>query len=200
MEKKILEQFLYNHKLKFNEIEKQIKIRSNKLAYHIKKLVDQGIIEKINDYYRLSETSEKIIPYLTKKQAILPVILVAIEKDKKVFLIKRQKRPFKDKLSLPGGRMLVGENSQIAAERILKEKFNILSKFKKINSISLEQVKRKGRLIHSFLLIFCTATTKKQIKYTNPKTNKSKIVSSDYKLLTQDLNKEIKITKIITKI
>ena len=200
MEKNILEQFLYNHKLKFSDIEKSIKSRSNKLAYHIKKLVDEGIIEKVDDYYRLTDTSEKLIPYLTKRQAILPVILMALEKNKKIFLIKRQKRPFKDKLSLPGGRILVGETPKQACERILKEKFQLKAKFKHVNSISLEQVKKKGKLFHSFLLIFCTVSTKQQIPYFNVKPNKTKIIPSDYKLLTKDLNKKTKIPKLITNI
>jgi len=200
MEKNILEQFLYHNKLKFSEIEKAIKSRSNKVAYHIKKLIDEGIIEKIDDYYRLTETSEKLIPYITKKQAILPVILIAVTNNKKVFLHKRQKRPFLNKLSLPGGRILVGETPKQATERILKEKFDIPVKFTKINSISLEQVKKKEKLLHSFILIFCTAKTNKKIKYTNPKPNKSKIVSSDYNLIINDLDKEVKLKTLVTRV
>jgi len=44
MEDKILRLFLFDHKLKFNEIEKVLKIRSNKLAYHLKKLVSKGVL------------------------------------------------------------------------------------------------------------------------------------------------------------
>ena len=36
----------------------------------------------------------------------------------------------------------------------LLDQFNIKATFKKANSISLEQVKKKGKTIHSFLLIF----------------------------------------------
>ena len=38
-EEKILELFLFHNKLKFNEIEKLTKMRSNKLDYHLKKLI-----------------------------------------------------------------------------------------------------------------------------------------------------------------
>lgn len=198
MEKKILNQFLYNHKLKFSEIEKQLKIRSNKLTYHLNNLIKKGILIKTNEHYELSETSESLIPYLSENNTILPVILIALEKNKKIFLYTRVKRPFKGKLSLPGGRILINETPKKTCERILKEKFNIPATFTKINSISLEQVKRKGKLIHSFLLILVSAKTKKEIKYVNPKTNKSKIVSSDYKLIINDLDKEIKIPKLTT--
>ena len=199
MKEKILKAFLYNNKLKFNEIEKIVKSRSNKLAYHIKNLVNKGILIKNNQTYKLSETSETIIPYLKDKQAILPIILIAITHKNKIFLIKRQKRPYKDKLSLPGGRILLGETIPQATQRIMKEKYNIKIKLTKINSISLEHVKKNSKILHSFLLILITATTKQKIVYTNPKNNKSKIISSDYKLINQDLNKELKIKKIISK-
>lgn len=197
---KILKLFLYDHKLKFSEIEKQTKIHSNKLAYYLKNLIKENILEKQNRYYKLSETSETLIPYITSKQAVLPVILIAIEKNKKIFLYPREKRPYKGKLSLPGGRILLGETILQTTGRIMKEKFNIKCRFKKVNSVSLEQVKSVKRIIHTFLLIFVTATTKDKIDFTEIDKNKSKIISSDYKLIKEDLNKEIKIRDIMSRI
>ncbi len=199
MEQKILSTFLYNHKLKFNEIEKLLHTKSNKLSYHLKKLGNKGILNKEGDFYKLSETAESIIPYLTEKQSILPVILIAIKKGNKFFLYKRNKRPYKDLLSLPGGRILAGETIQQATERIMK-KFKINCSFKKINSISLEQVKKNGKIPYSFLLILVTATTKNEIEYFDPYELKSKIISSDYQLIKDDLNKKIKIENIVTRI
>ena len=86
----------------------------------------------------------------------------------------------------------------------MTEKFNINCTFKKINSISLEHVKRKGKTLHSFLLIFVSAKTKEKIDYIIP--NKSKTISSDYNLIKNDLNtlkgtsKEIEIRELITKL
>ena len=195
MQKSILEAFLYNHKLKFNEIEKLVKERSNKLAYHIKSLIKKGVIEKDGEYYRLSETSETIIPFLSDKKPVLAVLLIALEKNKKIFLYKRDKRPFRGKFSLPGGRMIVGESIPQSTKRLMK-KFNINCTFKKINSISLEHVKRRGKTLHSFLLIFVSATTKEDLKYLTP--NKAKTISSDYNLIKEDLGKEIKINNLKT--
>ena len=196
MEKSILEAFLYNHKLKFNEIEKLVKERSNKLAYHLKGLIKKGVIEKEGEYYRLSETSETLIPFISAKKPVLAVLLIALRKDKKIFLYKRDKRPFKEKFSLPGGRMILGETISQSTRRLMKEKFNIACSFKKINSISLEHVKRRGKTLHSFLLIFVSATTKEDLKYLTP--NKAKTISSDYNLIKEDLGKEIKINNLKT--
>lgn len=200
MEQKILSSFLYNHKLKFNEIEKFLKTKSNKLSYHLKKLKNKGILSKEEDFYKLSETAESIIPYLTEKQSILPVILIVIKKGNNVFLYKRDKRPYKDFLSLPGGRILAGETISQATERIMREKFKINCNFKKINSVSLEQVRKNDKIIHSFLLILITATTKDKIEYIDAEKNKNKIISSDYKLIKDNLNKKIKIENIVTRI
>ena len=83
IQRKILELFLYNNSLKFSDIEKQIKERSNKIAYHIKLLIKKGIISKNNENYQLSETSEYLIPYLSEKKSTLPVILILIEDETK---------------------------------------------------------------------------------------------------------------------
>ncbi len=199
MEKKILRAFLHNHRLKFNEIEKITKIRSNNLTYHLKKLIDKNILNKKADNYELTETSEDLIPYISDKKAVLPVVLISIKNTKGVFLYQRQKRPYKDKSSLPGGRIKLGETIPQATERIMREKFRINCKFKNINSISLEHVKKNGKIIHSFLLILVTATTKDKIEYTNLK-DKKEIISSDYRLIKNDLNRETKIQNIISRI
>ncbi len=199
MEKKILSAFLYNHKLRFNDIEKITKIRSNNLTYHLKKLIDKNILNKKADNYQLTETSEDLIPYISDKKAVLPVILISIKNTKGVFLYQRQKRPYKDKSSLPGGRIKLGETIPKATERIMREKFRINCKFKKINSISLEHVKKNRKILHSFLLILVTATTKDKIEYTGLK-DREKIISSDYRLITNDLNRETKIQNIISRI
>ncbi|MEA3329798.1 MAG: NUDIX domain-containing protein [Nanoarchaeota archaeon] len=198
MEKNILELFLFDNKLKFNEIVKALNQRSNKIAYHLKKLIKKQILIKENETYSLSKTSEKLIPYLSDKKSTLPIILIHLGNEKQCLLYKRKKRPFKDILSLPGGRLLIKESIQQATKRILKEKHNIKSKLKKVNSVSLEHVKNKNKKVHSFLLIFVTVTSKDKISLTNIKENKSKIISSDYKLLKKDLDKEIKIQTLIS--
>ncbi len=198
MEKEIIRLFLTDNRLKFNEIEKALKVRSNKLDYHLKKLISKRILKKENEFYSLTETSEYLIPYISEKNPVLPVALIILGNKKKIFLYKRTKRPYKNKLSLPGGRILLGENLKEAVKRIMKEKHNINASLKKINSVSLEHVRKNKKIIHSFLLILVTAITKEQFQLTNIKENKSKIIKSDYKLITDNLHKEICIETIIS--
>lgn len=49
------------------------------------------------------------------------------------------------------------------------------------------------------ILIFVTSITNDKIQYINPKNCKKNIISSDYKLIREDLNKEIKIKNIISR-
>lgn len=203
IERKILELFLYNHKLKFSDIEKSLNLRSNKVAYHIKQLLNKKILSKINDTYLLSESSEYLIPYISDKKNPLPVILIHIGNNKKCFLIKRNKKPFKDKLSLPGGRLLLGESIENGTKRLMKEKWNLNVKLKKVNSISLEHVLKNKKIIHSFLLIFVSAKENSynelnKINLVNILKNKKNIITSDYSLINKDLNKKININTIST--
>jgi len=193
MEKDILNVFLYHEKLKFSEIEHKIKIRSNKLAYYLKKLISKGIVVKNRENYMLSENYEHLIPYITEKQAILPVLLIVAEKKGKYFLYYRDKRPYNDFLSLPGGRIFVGENIKKATTRIMKDKFGIKSSFKGIRSISLEHVRKKGKIIHSFLLILVSVSTREDIEYYDLEKNRKNIIRSDYLLLKSNPDSNLKV-------
>ena len=174
IEKDILEIFTFNEKLKFSEIENLLKIRSNKLAYHLKQLVKKQVLEKNQDTYNLTETAENLIPYFSKKVCPLVVVLIRIGNNKKCFLQARGKRPFKEKLSLPGGRILVHETIKEAVKRIMKEKYNIKAKLEKINSVSQELVKKNKKIIYSFFLILVSAKTQDKITLIDVKKNKKK--------------------------
>jgi len=197
MEKQILLLFLTNKKLRFNEIEKLLQTRSNKLDYHIKKLINKNILEKNKEFYQLKEDSESLIPYLSNKNALLPVILICIKNEKKeIFLYKRKKRPYQEFLSLPGGRILLGESISESVKRIMKEKHNLNANLEKINSVSIEHLKKKNKIINSFLLIFTTAKVKEKINLINIEKYKRYIIKSDYNLIKKDYNKNIEINMI----
>ena len=199
MEQEILKLFLYNEKLKFSQIEKSLKKRSNKIAYHLKNLVNKSVLSKEGHFYRLAK--ENLIPYMSNKNPALPIILIHMGDKENCFLYRREKRPFKNKLGLPGGRIVLGENLERATERIIKNKFNIQCKFEKLHSVSIEHVKNSEGIFQTDLLFFVTAKPrpKEKIDLTEIKKNKSKIISSDYKLLVNDLEKGIEINHFLTK-
>lgn len=199
MKQKILELFTHAQHLPFATMERRLNTRSNKLTYHLKKLIRQGILIKDQEEYALAESSIPLIPYLSEKKAMLPVLLIHIGNATESFLIHREKRPYKDKLSLPAGRIIVGESLAKATERIMQEKCGVKAKFKTLHSISLEHVRKNKEILHSFVLFFITATASQPLTLTNIINQKSKIITSDYHLLKNDLNKKIKIPTINSK-
>ena len=199
IEEEITKLFLFHKKLKFNEIEKLIKIRSNKIDYNLKSLIKKNIIKKEGLFYSLTESSEFLIPYLSEKKAVLPVLLIRIGNNKNVFLCKREKRPYQGKLSLPGGRMILGEDISMAVKRIMQEKYKIHSKLIKVDSLSIEHLVKNSKIINTFLLILVRATSKDNLDLVDISTNKKEIIPSDYSLLTRkSLN--LKIDQIFSKI
>jgi ADP-ribose pyrophosphatase YjhB (NUDIX family) len=200
MEEKIIKLFTRSEKLKFNEIEKLLHTRSNKVAYHIKNLLKKGVLEKNQEFYQITETAEYLIPYLSEKKSPLVVVLIKIGDSKKAFLYPREKRPFKNKLSLPGGRLLVGETFQDACKRIMKEKHNLEVRLEKIQNVSLEFAKRNKKTLHSFILFLVTAKTKEKIELTDIEKSKSKIIKSDYELIKNKNPADLNIKTFNTKI
>lgn len=195
---KIIGLFTKNQKLRFSDIEKLIGIRSNKLDYHLKKLVEKKVIVKTGKYYSLSEDSEPLIPYISDEKSPLPVVLIHIGNEKKAFLIRRKKRPYQNFLSLPGGRIRVGENIGDAVGRIMKDKYGINAKLKKVYSVSMEHIRKNGKVLHSFILFFVSANGRAE--ETEIDKNRLKIIESDFKLLKNDLGKEIKLNSINSRI
>jgi len=198
MEDAVLKAFLYNNRLRFAEIEKLVGERSNKLSYHIKNLVKKSVLEKEDEFYKLTDKSLELIPYLSDKRSALAVILVAIKKNNnQVYLIKRKKRPFFGKLSLPGGRIEIAESIPDATKRIAK-KFGVNVSFEKVCSVSHEHVTKGERIVHSFLLVFVLAKSDDDIEYVNVRENKRNIIDSDYKLITADLSGGVDLKELFT--
>lgn len=200
MKNKILKAFLYNDWLKFGEIQRITGIRSNKLAYHLNKLREKKLIVEKEKKYSLSSNFEYIIPYVSNSQAVLPVILIAIGEGKRFFLHIRDKKPYKNFLGLPAGRLLIEESIADATKRIMKIKHKINVNFKGIKSISLEHLIKEGKVVHGFLLILVSASTKESILYTDIEKNKKTIIKSDYRLLKNNWNLNAKIETIKSKI
>ncbi|MGV8150624.1 MAG: NUDIX domain-containing protein [Candidatus Woesearchaeota archaeon] len=201
---KIFELFLDRFRLKFSDIEKEVKIRSNKLSYHIDSLKKSGLIEKSGEYYILTSKAEGYLPIISGKSkdassiGPIPIILCAITSKDRVLLIKRTARPYKNYWSLIGGKILLHEDIKSAALRKAKEETGIDCEFKSLNAILHEHVETNGKIKHSFILFFVKLHPKK-VKSAEGKwfdINKIKneeIIPTDYYLIKNMLNSKIKM-------
>lgn len=199
--------FLNNTKLKFNEIEKQIKIRSNMVSYHLEKMQKEGILEKKEEYYYLTKKSERYIPIFSniigQEMSPLPVVLVAIVNKGKILMIKRSRRPYKDYWSLIGGKMTLEENFEQASLRQVKQKTKLEGKYVSINSVMHERVEGDDMIKHSFILFFTKVSTTQtelkksefgELKWVNiSKVDKENIIPSDLWLIKNKLNSKISV-------
>jgi len=85
-------------------------MESNRFAYYLKTLEDEGLIRKEGMGYVLTEEGKKFSTYLEgktgkrEKQPLLGVLAVGIDEDK-VLLGERTKEPFYGFWALPGGKI-----------------------------------------------------------------------------------------------
>lgn len=154
----IFRMFLENNRLKFNEIEKKLEIRSNMVSYHLDKMQEEGLLEKKGMYYYLTKEAERFLPIIPhiigKEMSPLPVILVAVVKKGKILLVKRRRRPYKGYWSLIGGKMLIEESFSESSKRLVKEKTGLDADFESINAVLHEKVEGDEIVKHSFILFF----------------------------------------------
>lgn len=149
--------FSENSKLKFVEIERALGLRSNMVAYHLECMQRDGFIEKKGIHYCLTKFAERQIPIFSrgiKEQSPLPIILVAVVRGRKILLLKRTKRPYKNYWGLIGGKLRFEETIFEAVERLVKEKTKGVCKSISLNSILHERVREFGAIKHSFILLF----------------------------------------------
>lgn len=158
--------FLNCDRLKFSDIEKALKIRSNMVSYHIEQMQKEQLLEKKGEYYFLTAGAEKYIPIFShvtgEGLGPLPVMLVAVvhgtktksKTNSKILLIKRNKRPYKNYWSMIGGKMMHSEGFEDAALRMVKDKTGIDARFFSMNSVFHERVEDDGVIKHSFILFF----------------------------------------------
>lgn len=205
---KIFQLFLYAERLKFSEILKKTKISSNLLAYFLEKMVQERMLEKENKMYKLTQESERLIPfYVSNVERISPlvVLLIAFKQKEKILLIKREKRPYKGFWSLLSGRLLINESIKEAAERIMKEKVFTQAEFVEIKSVIYERLFEHDKTKHGFVFFFVEMNPKGKeiieknyLKWFNlNKLSKKNIIASDYWLIKNKLDSKTEVIEEI---
>ena len=204
---KIFQQFLYSERLRFSELHRQTRIPSNLLAYFLKKMLSEGALEKRGNMYKLTEQSERIIPFFVKSaEMISPLVVVlpaCVSADKKrILLIRRDKRPYKGFWSLLSGRLLISESIAEAAQRIMREKAFCESKAGQIRSVVYERLVEKDRPKHGFVffLVQVAAVDERGVKEKDflkwldiSKLSRRSVIASDYWMIREHLSLEAKV-------
>ena len=156
---------LCEHKrLTFNALARSVVLRSNKLSYQLKLMLERGFLVHEQEEYSLSLEAERLIPYFSqifkKEVGVLPVILGIVRNQEKILLIQRKKLPYKGYWSIFGGKQINGETIPQTIEREILEEAHLPAHFAKYNGILYERLGEKqgdtARFKHSFLFIVTT--------------------------------------------
>ena len=206
----IFELFIKKHKLKFSEIEREIKIRSNNLNYHLKKMINENLLEKKEDYYYLTIEAEKIMPFFAhltgKEQGPLTIITAAIINKERICLLKRDKRPYKGYWGLIGGKVMMNESIKECALREVKEETYLDCKFDKLVAVLNERVMENGEIKHAFNIFFCKVIAKNkevncsdegELKWFSLKKLPSNIIPSDKLMIKELMHKKFCFKEIV---
>ena len=126
----ILHSLLFADSLSFSELNKKVEITSDHFNFHIKQMLESGLVEKQNNRYKLTikgkeyanrmDTEEKDI----ERQAKTAVLVIQTKKEgnnKKYLVQKRLKQPFYGYFMFMSGKVTWGETIEEAALRELKE-------------------------------------------------------------------------------
>jgi ADP-ribose pyrophosphatase YjhB (NUDIX family) len=180
----IINQLLRDN-LTYSEILKNISIRdSGKFNYHLKNLINSGLVEKQNEKYKLTLNGEKIAIYLKQYQLKelypLPVICLAIINNNKILLAKKATKPIKGFWVLPGGKQLLGETIKKATLREIEDELGVKGIFKKIFGIYPTIVKNNNKIQYHAYLIVVLAEIMDKIKKSYLKLQKKDISEVKY--------------------
>jgi ADP-ribose pyrophosphatase YjhB (NUDIX family) len=170
----------------YSELYKSLEIRSNLFDYHLQTLIQQGLIQKSAKTYGLTSAGQAITPYLEFEKQPLIAVVLAVFKDNKVALVKREKHAFCGYWAIPGGKLNFGETIEHAAARICEKETGLNVVSGKYLATIQELVQEKQCNKHHFILLLCKVKAQGNLKagkLFSLETLPKKIVPSDAKML-----------------
>lgn len=165
----ILRHLLFRPQAAFSELQKATELTSDHFNFHIKKLIDEGYVEKLEKHYRLTHKGKEYANRMDTDENEIekqPKISVAItlerqnEQGEREFLFQqRKKNPYFDFWGRMGGKVRWGESVIEAADRELKEETGLEAKFEyKLLYHKRDFSKTTGKLLEDkiFLCVYAT--------------------------------------------
>jgi len=154
---KLLKKFYNSRKLRFNELAEDVP--SNFLSYHLKKFLDEGLIEKDGDFYVILPKGVEALAYSNKsdstalKQPIHDVFLFPF-KDGKYLFQRRKKIPFMGILMPIGSKITSGMSIFETAERKLFRDSGLMGDLKFKGIIDVKTFRDGELFLHHVLNVF----------------------------------------------
>lgn len=133
---KILREMLFAPKSTFASLQKATGLTSDHANFHIKKLVDVGYIEKVDDGYILTPGGKEYANRMDtdeakiEKQPKVSVLLIVDDKSGKSLAQQRLKQPYYGFWGRMSGKVRWGETLEEAANRELQEETGLTADFR----------------------------------------------------------------------
>ncbi len=176
-QREIILKLIHTLKATFTELSQGAK-DSNRFAYHIKTLVDQGLINHEGEYYNLSLKGHQLSSFIegaTGDIAKFPTFSngLIVEKDGKFLFQKRLKKPFYGIWGLISGKINFGWNVVECALRDLEEETGLIAKTGKEIGFYQAKTFENGKLAfhHMFFLIRLSGISGELIEKTHKAEN-----------------------------
>jgi ADP-ribose pyrophosphatase YjhB (NUDIX family) len=165
----ILRHLLFTPQAGFAELQKATELTSDHFSFHIKKLIEEEYIEKLEKHYKLSGKGKEYANRLDTDENEIerqPKVSVAVtvertgEDGKREFLFQqRKKNPYFDFWGRVGGKVRWGESIIEAANRELKEETGLEAKFEyRLLYHKRDFNKKTGKLLEDKLFLCVYAT------------------------------------------
>lgn len=135
----IIHHLLFTPEASFSEIQRSTGLASDHFNFHIKKLIDESYVEKLDKGYKLTnkgkeyanrmDTDEKEIEKQPKVSIAITVERKGENGEREFLFQQRKKNPYFDFWGRPGGKVRWGESIIGAANRELKEETGLEADF-----------------------------------------------------------------------
>lgn len=193
---KVIGMFAHKRVASFTEIGEALGLRSNALAYHVRNLVESGVLVKEDGGYSLGEKCERLLPY-GSALAKLPVVVLALENERGEFgLLLRRKRPFDGFFAMPGGKILLDESIESAARRIAREEAQLELESVQACAVIDEHILSGFGVKNSWFIFLVRSKVKKGGSlewFSMEQLEFGKVVASDVWMLTRLLGERLKV-------
>jgi len=175
-------------------------VESNAFSYHLKKMEQEGLIEKCDEVYRLTPEGRKASAFIEgdsgeRAELPTPVVVVVVKDGDKILAQKRLKQPFFGYHGFISGKVNFGFNILECAKRDLLEETDLEAELEFRGIGMSKTVEDDNLLFHHFFYFVLATNPKGKLKEKTHKAENFWVNISDIKNLERfpDFDEVVKL-------